>query len=444
MNYFRAIRFMDTRIITDGLVERVLKAYNSMLMETGCGKLIEEYEAGKAALADITERPSETKLVKTLDKINAKGVTYAMKYAVKSGLFTAFEYFFSDSPTKEPLEKYVADPLLTDDGSKLHKDFRNNRVLLEDWLELFTRDYSADLQEQVDAVALYFENSIYGVLPYGFSLGCRCSEILIRLTTGKEFSANCLERPSGLDFDAEANAILDRLLGGTLLEDLITQQDMDCFNYLIEDDTIENYKEKKTAAIFELDESGLERLIMAKTLFSKSLLHILRFSFSGGMYAGFEQIFDKDNPDKRFFTVAEDLVRSAFMYDNKFDSRVPEYNELKKKIADILSPLEERYEDTVFAYTELMEMQRKKLYDGAFYLGYRYAIKLTEGYMPLERKMMLKILHSEYDLRVITSRERQEMLEFFTERLRAENLRRKDISLQDFDSDELDEYNDFE
>lgn len=64
--------------------------------------------------------------------------------------------------------------------------------------------------------------------------------------------------------------------------------------------------------------------------------------------------------------------------------------------------------------------------------------------MPLERKMMLKILHSEYDLRVITSRERQEMLEFFTERLRAENLRRKDISLQDFDSDELDEYNDFE
>lgn len=211
-----------------------------------------------------------------------------------------------------------------------------------------------------------------------------------------------------MNIKKELNIMQERMFNDELLDTLITAYVQEREEHGIEDGERE-YRTAKEALPALLSEEQKAALEKAEALCRENLRYAMRFSFSQGCYAGFQQFFVKDTPEDPFQTYVANqimLVPNMSRY-VEYDMRRDEINAIFEKLKGALRG--EGREHMISLDSE-WDNRLYGVLRHSFYMGYRYALSLIDTPCRIGEISYItgKILMTEYLLGFTATREERE------------------------------------
>lgn len=211
----------------------------------------------------------------------------------------------------------------------------------------------------------------------------------------------------------ELEAMNERMFTDELLDKILAAHRNELVNTGFETGE-QSCAEAERALAAMLTEGQRKRLAEVEAAHLDSLKYALKFSFTRGVYVGFNQYFaDDEDADKRPF---EQFVGEAILRDPE-TQRYSVYYEKRKHVNELLADLHGQLGETADEQLTSAEIAWD---DGAcgtlryaFYMGYRYALSIIEKVAPLGGTLDLigKTLMTEHELGFTQTRLEQEQRE---------------------------------
>ncbi len=211
----------------------------------------------------------------------------------------------------------------------------------------------------------------------------------------------------------ELEAMNERMFTDELLDKILAAHRNELVNTGFETGE-QSCAEAERALAAMLTEGQRKRLAEVEAAHLDSLKYALKFSFTRGVYVGFNQYFaDDEDADKRPF---EQFVGEAILRDPE-TQRYSVYYEKRKHVNELLADLHGQLGETADEQLTSAEIAWD---DGAcgtlryaFYMGYRYALSIIEEVAPLGGTLDLigKTLMTEHELGFTQTRLEQEQRE---------------------------------
>lgn len=151
-------------------------------------------------------------------------------------------------------------------------------------------------------------------------------------------------------------------------------------------------------------------LLEAEKLCAENLSYALRFSFSQGVYAGFEQCFVEKAPGDAFDAYVVNQIMTVPSMKRHID-----YSQKREQINSLFAQVERQLDgETQEQITDLYNAWDNRLYGVlryGFYLGFRYALSVIDTAVPVGGKagMLGRVLQIEHALGFLQTLEEQEV-----------------------------------
>lgn len=206
----------------------------------------------------------------------------------------------------------------------------------------------------------------------------------------------------------ELVAMAGRMFDGDLLDKVLAayKQEMKEDEF---DITEKEYDEGAQALSSVLNDEQKLALSEMETLCANNVKYALRFGFTRGVFAGFQQFFVKETTKRPFedFVVNEILKEPNMKKYGDYYQRRCEFNEINATLEEQLDEANREHLTSVYCGWE------GRLYGvlrHAFYMGYRYALSLIEEIGPIGTTYQIieKTLMTEHELGFTSTAEERE------------------------------------
>ena len=181
-----------------------------------------------------------------------------------------------------------------------------------------------------------------------------------------------------MDIEKELAAMQERMFSrellGVILEASAREREQDGWNY---------GNSEAFSAHFSAEQSAM--LSQAKALFLEKLRRSMRFAFSRGCYAVFQQYFAKNPPEDPFQVYIENYLPEDHGREN---ADWEASDAIIKALKETLPDKERAWLLTVEA---LWETRHNGVLDHAFVLGGRYALSLIGGVQTVKPSFLVRI-----------------------------------------------------
>lgn len=181
MNFKNEIEAIDSRLVTEDLVKRVIDDYIEK-SKNDIGEV--EYREAVSALAGIDAIDRKTLAeAETLCCENAK---YVIKFGYERGIYACFRQYFDANASDTPFADYAEKQILRMPAMLKHSEFANRRAVINDMYEKMENAVGADVREHIVSIETTWFDREEGVLRYGFYLGYRYALKLLYKVNGIE------------------------------------------------------------------------------------------------------------------------------------------------------------------------------------------------------------------------------------------------------------------
>lgn len=208
-----------------------------------------------------------------------------------------------------------------------------------------------------------------------------------------------------MNFKNELAAMQERMFTPELLEEMEAAYRPELEDYELNWETLE----EKAVLLPALTAEQKAALLEAEKLCRENISYALRFSFSQGVYAGFEQFFAQEAPEDAFDIYIENQIMTM-----PGMKRHVGYCQKREQVNDLFAQVEQQLDEETQAHvTDLYSAWDNRLYGVVrygFYLGFRYAFSTIDTATPLgsKGKRVGKILKMEHALGFLQTLEEQE------------------------------------
>ena len=208
-----------------------------------------------------------------------------------------------------------------------------------------------------------------------------------------------------MNFKNELTAMQERMFTPKLLEEMEAAYRSELEDYELNWETLE----ERGVLFSALTTEQKAALLKAEKLCHENISYALYFSFSQGVYAGFEQFFVQEAPEDAFKNYIENQIMTIPSM-----KRHVGYYQKREEVNALFSQVEQQLDkETQEHVTDLYGAWDNRLYcvlRYGFYLGFRYALSVIDSATPLgsKGKMVGKILKLEHTLGFLQTLEEQE------------------------------------
>lgn len=205
-----------------------------------------------------------------------------------------------------------------------------------------------------------------------------------------------------MNFKDELNALANRMFDKELLDTLLEayQQEAEHDGYGIEEKEYREGVEALSAALNEEQKTILNKM---ENLCQENIKFGVRFGFTSGVFAGFQQFFVEKTTDRPFEAFVHNRVLLEPNMKNYSDyyQRRCEINNMNTKLDN---QLDADNKEHLVSVGSAWDSRLYGVLRHSFYLGYRYSISVIDCVKPLSTSldMTSKILLTEYELGFIS------------------------------------------
>lgn len=205
-----------------------------------------------------------------------------------------------------------------------------------------------------------------------------------------------------MNFKNELKALAERMFNNELLDTFLEayRQEAKGGGYEIEE---KEYSEGVEALSATLNEEQKTIFVKMEDLCKENIKYGVRFGFTSGVFAGFQQYFVEKTTDQPF----ENFVHNQILLEPNMKN-YSDYYRRRCEINDMNTTLDEQLDATSKEHlVSVCSAWDSRLYGvlrHSFYMGYRYAISVIDCVKPLSTPldMTSKILLTEYELGFIS------------------------------------------
>lgn len=205
-----------------------------------------------------------------------------------------------------------------------------------------------------------------------------------------------------MNFKDELNALANRMFDKEMLDTLLEayRQEAEQEGYGIEE---KEYSEGIEALSTVLNEAQKTILSRMENLCQENIRYGVKFGFTSGIFAGFQQFFVEKTTDRPFETFVYNRVLlepNMKIYSDYYQRRC-EINDMNTKLDD---QLDADFKEHLVSVGSAWDSRLYGVLRHSFYMGYRYAISVIDCVKPLSSSldMTSKILLTEYELGFIS------------------------------------------
>lgn len=163
---------MADRMFDNDLLDKVLAAYKQEMRGDGIDIAEREYDEGTRALAAALTQEQKRSLSE-MESLYADNAKYALQFGFTRGVYVGFQQFFVKDTTKQPFEKYVADPILKQPQTSCYGEYSNRQIKLNEICTMLKEQLDEANGEHLISVCCGWEERLNGVLRHAFYMGYR-------------------------------------------------------------------------------------------------------------------------------------------------------------------------------------------------------------------------------------------------------------------------------
>lgn len=200
-----------------------------------------------------------------------------------------------------------------------------------------------------------------------------------------------------MNFKNELGTLSERMFNSELLDTLLAayRQEAEGDGYEIVE---EEYSEGAETLSSVLNEKQKAALSQMENLYEENVMYGVRFGFTSGVFAGFQQFFVEETTKQPF----EDFIVNQILIEPNMRKYV-DYYQRRSELNHIYAMLEEQLDaDNKEHLISVYSAWDNRLYGvlrHSFYLGYRYALSAIDCVKPFNAslEMTAKTLLTEYE-----------------------------------------------
>lgn len=163
---------MLQRMFGDGLLERILAAYQLEMADKGYGEDEQGYREGSAALSASLSGIQLEKL-SHMERLFQENMEFALKSGFSRGVYAGFEQLFDPAPSQNPFQEFVLERVIQQSQPPSRSEYARRKQQAKVLYQALRAQLDSAMGEHLISVYTALDNRLFGIFRYAFYLGGR-------------------------------------------------------------------------------------------------------------------------------------------------------------------------------------------------------------------------------------------------------------------------------